>query len=229
MTEPATLGASDGAADRPQPLDAPAYLASIRDATQPAAGATPAVRLAAVLRELADLVTGTSAPDDVLADATAELGRVRDRLAPQARPSRYEQALRIATVGTFVNHPMIGAANPCSPPIVMHADGERLTGDVRFGPAREGPPGCAYGGHIAAGFDAILLMTAGLNGVGGPTRRLEVRYRQPTPLNTALRYEGAIDKVEARVTRVRGRLVDGDVVCAEGVAEVASGRRIRVD
>ena len=62
--------------------------------------------------------------------------------------------------------------------------------------------------------------------VGGPTRRLSVRYRRPTPLNTALRYEAGIESVEDRVTRLSGRLMAGDIVCAEGSGEVArSGLR----
>jgi hypothetical protein len=213
----------------PQPLDGPTYRATMLDAARPGPAASSAVRLAEALRDLADLAVGSSAPDEVLEDVAADLAGLQQVLAPYARPSRYEQAERIGTVGTFVNHPMVGSANPCAPPIVMRPDGERLTGDVQFGTAREGPPGCAYGGYIAAGFDAILLMAAGMNGVGGPTRRLEIRYRRPTPLNTPLRYESAIDSVEERVTRITGRLLAGDLVCAEGVAEVARGRRVRID
>jgi hypothetical protein len=170
---------------------------------------------------------GSAAPDDVLDETAADVERLVEHLTAYARPSRYEQARAISGEGTFANHPMIGPANPCSPRIAMHIEGDRLVGDVSFGTPHEGPPGCGYGGYLAAGFDAILLMTAGINGLAGPTKALTVRYRRPTPLHVPLRYVGEIDAVEERVVRVRGALVDGDgTVYVEGTAEVARGARI---
>ena len=64
-------------------------------------------------------------------------------------------------------------------------------------------------------------MTAGVNGVGGMTRSLSVRYRKPTPLHTELVYEGAIGDTSERLTTVTGRLLAGDMVCAEAVGEFA--------
>jgi acyl-CoA thioesterase FadM len=70
-------------------------------------------------------------------------------------------------------------------------------------------------------------MTAGINGLGGPTKSLAVRYRRPTPLHTPLRYVAHVHAVEERVVRVRGALVDADgTVYVEGEAEVARGARI---
>ena len=142
-------------------------------------------------------------------------------LGQHAEKSRYDQASRLSDAGTFVNHPMIGLANPCAPPIVVEANGGNFTGHVTFGTPHEGPPDCAYGGYIAAGFDAALLMTAGINGVGGPTRSLAVRYRRPTPLHVPLRYEGRIGRMEERWVVVEGSLMAGDTVCAEATGEVA--------
>jgi hypothetical protein len=203
-----------------------AYRAMVAAATNPSATAAAAVRLGEALRKLQHVVVGTDAPDDVLERVADEVERLGDELQPHAAASRYGQAQRLSERGTFLNHPMIGPANPCSPPIVMHPDRDGLAGAVVFRTPQEGPPDCVYGGYIAAGFDAVLLMTAGINGVGGPTRSLTVRYRHPVPIHTTLRYEGAIESVEERNTRVRGRLLAGDLVCAEGVADVALGRTI---
>jgi hypothetical protein len=170
---------------------------------------------------------GSAAPDEVLDAVAAEVERLVERLSPHARASRYDQAEAISGTGTFANHPMIGPANPCAPRIAMRQGGDGLVGQVRFGTPQEGPPGCAYGGYLAAGFDAILLMTAGAAGLGGPTRSLAVRYRRPTPLHEPLEYVGRVAGVEERVTRVRGALVGGDgTVYVEGEAEVARGARI---
>lgn len=185
-----------------------------------------AARAGVAMRALNQALVGSTAPDDVLDGVTAEVERLVERLAPHARQSRYEQAEAISS-GTFANHPMIGPANPCAPPITLHRNENGLVGDVRFGTPQEGPPGCAYGGYLAAGFDAILLMTAGAAGVGGPTRSLTVRYRKPTPLQAPLQYVGHVSEVAERSTHVRGALVGADgTVYVEGEASVARGARI---
>jgi len=198
------------------------YLAAISAASAPGPAAASAARLGASLRELNRVVVGSSAPDGVLDEIASEVDRLTARLRPHARESRYEQALAVSGTGSFINHPMIGPANPCSPPIAMRVDGNRLVGDVTFATPQEGPPGCGYGGYLAAGFDAILLMTAGINEVGGPTKAMAVRYRRPTPLHVPLRYVAEVERVEERVVHVQGRLVDEhDTVYVEGSAEVA--------
>jgi hypothetical protein len=203
------------------------FRAAITATGQPPGAAAAAVRLGEALRLLNRSAVGSGAPDDVLENVAAEVERLTERLAPYARPSRYEQAQAVSGTGTFVNHPMIGPANPCAPRIAMRVDGDRLVGEVRFSTPQEGPPGCGYGGYLAAGFDAILLMTAGINGVGGPTKSLAVRYRRPTPLHTALRYLGQVDGIEERAVRVSGALVGDDgTVYVEGEAEIARGARI---
>ena len=192
----------------------------------PGPAADAAVRLGGGLRALTRTVVGSMAPDALLLEIAVEVEDLVERLTPHTRSSRYEQAQAISGEGTFANHPMIGPANPCAPRIAMRVDGDRLVGDVVFGTPHEGPPGCAYGGYLAAGFDAILLMTAGINGLAGPTKSLAVHYRRPTPLHAPLRYVGEIDGVEDRVVRIRGALLDGDdTVYVEAVAEVARGAR----
>ena len=206
----------------PPQVSAPDYRAAIQAAYEPGPQASAAVALATAMRSLNRAIVGTTASDEVLAGLTAEINGLVDRLAPHARPSRYEQANAISGTGTFANHPMIGPANPCAPRIAMRVDGDRLVGEVMFTTPQEGPPGYGYGGYLAAGFDAILLMTAGINGHGGPTKSLTVRYRRPTPLHTPLRYVGEVEAVEERVTRVTGRLEDGaGTVYVEGEAEVS--------
>ena len=190
----------------------------------PAAG--PAVRLGEALRRAARLATGSAAPDHVLEAAAAEVERVADVLDEHSEPSRYPQAERLGSPGGgFLTHPFTGLVNPCSPPLRLRPDGERLLGSVTWGPPFEGPPGFAHGGHISGGFDVLLTATAGINGHGGLTRSLAVRYRRPAPLGQELHYEAAVESHDGRTTVVRGELRDGDQVCAEGTAEIATGRR----
>ncbi len=197
------------------------YRQTLASASAPGVDRPAAVRLAEALRALARVTVGSDAPDSALASAAETVEGLVAALGQHAEKSRYDQASRLSDAGTFVNHPMIGLANPCAPPIVVEANGGNFTGHVTFGTPHEGPPDCAYGGYIAAGFDAALLMTAGINGVGGPTRSLAVRYRRPTPLHVPLRYEGRIGRMEERWVVVEGSLMAGDTVCAEATGEVA--------
>jgi hypothetical protein len=204
--------------------EAAEYRAALAATTRPPPAAAAAVRLGEAIRALAAAATGSAAPDDILVRAAARIEGLTRLLDPYAARSRYEQATRLSGSGTFVNHPMIGPANGCAPPISVRPDGAGLVGELLFRSPQEGPPGYAYGGYIAAGFDAVLLMTAGINGLAGPTRALSVRYRAPTPLNAALRYEGRVESAQDRRTVVRGHLVAGDVVCAEATAEISRSR-----
>jgi len=203
------------------------YRAAISAAYSPGPSAASATRLGASLRQLNRAAVGSAAPDDLLAEIASEIDRLTARLRPHARSSRYDQALAIGGQGSFINHPMIGPANPCAPRIAMRVEDDHLVGAVTFATPQEGPPGCGYGGYLAAGFDAILLLTAGINGVGGATRSLAVRYRRPTPLHTPLSYIGHIAALEERVVRVQGALVDeAGTVYVEGEAEAARGVRL---
>lgn len=93
--------------------------------------------------------------------------------------------------------------------------GDVITGDVYFGAAYEGPPGCVHGGWIAAAFDEFLGFVMSATGNPGMTGTLKVIYRSPTPLQTDLRFEAGDWHVAGRKTFVTGRLLAGETLCAE--------------
>src|SRR4051812_40697271 len=188
------------------------YRRSVETAGEPPDQAATAIRLGDALRRLARVVTGSDAGDQALDEAADEIERLADRLEPHAQPSRYPQAGRIGgPSGMFVTHPIVGPSNPVAPPMRVQPQDGRVVGTVTYGTPYEGPPGYAHGGHIAAGFDVILAMTAGVNGAGGLTKSLSIRYRAPTPLHAELTYEGSIGERTDRLTTVNGRLLAGDV------------------
>ncbi|MEZ5238547.1 MAG: PaaI family thioesterase [Microthrixaceae bacterium] len=101
----------------------------------------------------------------------------------------------------FDQSPLIGLANPLSPPLVLDHDpggDSRLRGRVVFGPAYEGPPGCVHGGYVAAVFDELLGATQSLSGSQGMTAHLGVDYRSPTPLGEELTMHGWLERTEGR-------------------------------
>ena len=180
-------------------------------------------RVAAAIRTVLHRMVQSSAPNEVIEAAAADLEAVAERFSSYTNKSMYEGFAESANAGEpfgFFDHsPMLGRANPLAPPIDLwlegSADGDRMVGEANFGAAYEGPPGCVHGGYVAAAFDEVLGSTQSLSGSPGMTGRLTVHYRSPTPLETDLRFVGWLERVEGRKIFTRGELWAGDRLCAE--------------
>ncbi|MGH0035840.1 MAG: PaaI family thioesterase [Myxococcota bacterium] len=187
-------------------------------------------RLAFALRAVIERLVVSDAPEDELARAADALERYATQLEAHPRSGKYEGFAEAGPAGDtaafFDQSPIIGLSNPLSPPVVVQADPEnrRVTGEVTFGSAYEGPPGCVHGGWVAAAFDEILGYANSLSGSPGMTARLTVNYRQPTPLLTPLRFEAQLDRVEGRKIFVTGQVYARDQLTAE-----ADGLFVSVD
>ena len=171
----------------------------------------------AIIDELASSTATAAAfveARDLVQQAVAILGR-----SGHGRP--YEQAegsLAHYQEHMFIDHsPIVGPLNPLAPPLVISIDGTRVSGEVTFGAAYEGPPGCVHGGFVAASFDEVLGLAQGMSGRPGMTARLIVNYRSPSPLHEPLRFVGDIDHVDGRKIFTTGELrtVADDRLCAE--------------
>ncbi len=133
--------------------------------------------------------------------------------------------------------PIMGRANPVAPPIELEFDGTRAIGTVTFGVVHQGARGLVHGGVIASVYDEVLAAANMASGAAGPTAKLSVRYRRPTPLGEPLRFEAWVDKLVGRRIHTQGRCYLGEtlVTDAEGVfvqihaesetSEVWAGRR----
>jgi len=216
--------AAEPVAGPPHLSDGASYRTALAFAAAPPTGGA-AVRAADALRRLTNLATGTTASDALLDEIAAAADALADRLAPFAESSRFPQGERLGgPAGVFATHPIIGATNPASPPLVVEPDGERLVGRATYGPVHEGPPGYVHGGLMASAFDAMVVMTAGINGLGGLTRSLAIRYRRPAPLKVELVYGGAVESTSERSTLVTVELRHGDELCAVCTGDVATRR-----
>jgi acyl-coenzyme A thioesterase PaaI-like protein len=190
-------------------------------------------RLAATgveLRHLADRVralierTVTSeATAEALGVASEAVDRALAALAPHTptgRPPRFPEPGPFTSPNDFMPFdPLIGRFSPLAPPIEMTWDDGKAVGRVTFGAAYEGPPGCVHGGVLAACFDQVLNVANVMAGTPGPTARLDLRYRRPTPLGAPLVFEAWPAGVRGRRVRARGRLLHGEQITveAEGV------------
>ena len=191
-------------------------------------------RLAAAGRDIIDLMSKTAADTDELDIAAEALESVVHTLRQAPVGSEYEGVAELANAGAilaehralveagdpeawanFDYSPLIGLANPMSPPIRMRYDREKVVAEVTFGAAFEGPPGCVHGGYVAAAFDEVLGAGQSLAGAQGMTANLSVNYRSPTPLHEPLVISAWVDRRDGRKIYVHGEMFAGDRLTAE--------------
>lgn len=179
-------------------------------------------RVGNAIRKITDKLVATEAPIDELAELAGRLEGLVAVLEPWPQGHAYdafaEAAIAGSPVGFLDNSPIQGEANPLAPPLRMTVADGRVVGDVRFGSAYEGPPGCVHGGWVAAAYDELLGTAQTLTGLRGMTGYLTVRYRRPTPLHTDLRMEGELVRVDGRKILTIGRCFVGDEVVSEAEA-----------
>jgi acyl-coenzyme A thioesterase PaaI-like protein len=132
---------------------------------------------------------------------------------PAAHASRYDPAdtynvdtkeVRPNSRGT---HPLMGVANPVSPPLLVGFDDEGVYADVTYDARHEGLFGFVQGGFIAAAFDVMLGQAVAHRGGRGVTASLTVSYRVPTPIGEPLRYRGELERIDGRKAYSRGQLI----------------------
>jgi acyl-coenzyme A thioesterase PaaI-like protein len=196
-------------------------------------------RLAAAARAVIEHLVSTDADLEELTAAADRLEEMAEVLRALPGDASYSGFAEVANAGSIVDDhraaavaggrsddayaffdhsPLIGLANPLSPPLTFEFDAEQVRGFVTFGSAYEGPPGCVHGGYVAAAFDELLGAAQSLTGTQGMTARLEVNYRSPTPLHQPLRMEAFPTKREGRKIFCEGRLWHGERLCAESTA-----------
>lgn len=170
----------------------------------------PGEELADIVRRLIEKVTTVAVPTADLLEIQKTLDSVISHL--ESLPLREARTSFSATVteddaqSYLAFGPLTGKLNPLAPPLDIHNENDVVVGEVQFGDAYEGPPGYVHGGYVAAVFDELLGVAQGFSGEPGVTGTLTVRYRRPTPLNTKLRLEGVLDRVEGRKIFTTGKM-----------------------
>jgi acyl-coenzyme A thioesterase PaaI-like protein len=196
-----------------------------------AASDLPLNQVAAALRRIGAVTIGQPLEDDDLSAAGIRLTEVADRLEAAAADSKRKRRTPpqagfpgVHPQDHFPTSPMIGYANPISPPVEVWAvhgtDGQReIRGRVTFDYPFEGPPTCVHGGVIAELFDELLGLSNILAGKGAMTGTLTVRYRRPTPLLAPLELAARHTGQDGRKVYAWGGLYhDGELTAeAEGV------------
>lgn len=190
-----------------------------------APGTWPAKReLADAVRELMHNLAATDAPEVELLSIAEQVRASARRFAVQPvmedPPGVAEMSLAAGMEVFRDRSPVVGMANPLAPPANLNADfdSKKVTGDVYFGAAYQGAPGCVHGGFVAALFDEALGMATIFSGQPGMTGWLKVSYRRPTPLETPLRLVARMDEHKGRKIMTSAELMAGDELVAEATS-----------
>ena len=176
-------------------------------------------RVAAAVKELTEVLV-TSSPDITKMHSIAEkLEATAEDFSASPRVYGRLDWSETGKHGSFgqVSHELnalAGHSNPIAPPVNSWVEGDRALGKCYCGWVYEGPPGSVHGGYVAAIFDQFLGMAQVLGGQPGMTGFLHVNYHNRTPLNTELRLEAELDKVEGRKTLMSGRMYAGETLTA---------------
>lgn len=188
----------------------------------------------ATRRLISNLVTST--------DSAEELSRIADEIDKQADALARSPSLRGLTAFEHADpdkfgrrihlgyelNPVFGKSNPIAPPFNVWIDGDRAYGQVRMDWQYEGPPNSVHGGFVAALFDQFLGVGQKMTGQPGFTGTLTVRYIKPTPIDTELRLEGWVEKIEGRKSFLVGEMWAGEVMTArcDGIFIAASNEML---
>ena len=185
---------------------------------------SPRLRLAAALRLVITDAVAADLDNAVVTEAAEAVEGLHAKLLAAAGPvkrPRGQPDIASAAQEFFPTSPVMGLANPVSPPVIVKVvdgvDGgpREIEGRANFGYPYEGPPTCVHGGVIAETFDEVLGAACIVAGNHGMTGTLTVRYRKPTPLRTDLRIEARYLGRDGRKIRAWAGMWHGEVLTAE--------------
>ena len=170
--------------------------------------------LGRAVRGLVDASVRTTVGPTELRAAAESVRAVSEQLAAAQRPASQLPALDDPIAFRRVYSPVTGVGSGIAPPLVIRrAEGE-VVAEATLGLAYEGPPSYLHGGMSALLMDQLLGATAIAAGLWGMTAHLELDYRGPVPLGTAL-------VLRARVAENAGRksVITGEIALASSPDE----------
>jgi acyl-coenzyme A thioesterase PaaI-like protein len=185
-----------------------------------APGEEVAASLGDALRRLMDAAVLTAADTEELAAVVVAVNALAGRLEgpdgellrpamPWPEPERMQR-------GDRPHNPVIGAANPLSPPMTVEfLDDNSVSSQITMRPIHEGPPGAIHGGWVASLLDQLLGIANTAVDAGGMTVELTIRYRKATPYDVPLTIRARTDSVDGRRVHASGEIMANGVVTAE--------------
>jgi acyl-coenzyme A thioesterase PaaI-like protein len=162
--------------------------------------------LGTALRELvAASVTTTVGPAGLRA-AAARAREVTAALAVSRRDRDQLSALDDPAQFRRVFNPVSGVGSALAPPLTIRRVDGGVEAEATLGLPYEGPPSYVHGGMSALMLDQVLSSAAHFAGLWGMTGRLELDYRRPVPLGTALLLRAAVADSRGRRVTIAGSI-----------------------
>jgi hypothetical protein len=176
------------------------------------------VAAAGALRRLAGLLLSLEHPHPAVDAMLAQFTEWEDELAAATPPDATPRigADAADTQRVYLAHAFdIGAYNAMFPEYEFdRITPEAAEGRVTFPVVYEGPPALVHGGFLAVFFDCVIQHHNCATELSGKTRSLNVTFRRPTPILTALRFDIARAQADRGVTSTARLLLDDEVLCA---------------
>ena len=199
----------------------------IAESPEPTAVSERRRELASELKAISEQLIRLDADEAALAEYTEQARALRERLEGHGHRSMRDILGRLI-VGKGSRQDALdmadfeiltGQATPLSPPLELWLDGDTVRGRATFGRLFMGPPGKVHGGVLSLALDMLMAKCQDFVTGLGMTGTLNIRYMAPTPLNTEIRFESRVTKVEGRKLLTEARVFAGDTqtVSATGV------------
>jgi hypothetical protein len=194
--------------------------------------------LSEAVRQLTSATVSSVVPPELLWDAVTRVHSLVDELnhylpgvdeSPVASSPPLLDEGPTALAGRMPFDMIIGTCNPIAPPISITFDPPKAMGSVTFGPAYQGAPGCVHGAALAGAFDILLTAANVIDGGGGPTVELSVRYLKPTLISEAVHFEAWVTGRQGRRIHSRGRCIQSGVITVEAIGEYVEMDRSRIE
>ncbi|WP_433326582.1 PaaI family thioesterase [Spirillospora sp. CA-294931] len=167
--------------------------------------------LAARIRELNEAVVHTGVGADEVAEVSAAVAALTERLAAERRDHPPVGPVGPSGMARQLANPVSGPLSPIAPPvkITVDPDGTARTA-FTLSAVYEGPPSFVHGGVSAMILDQLLGVASLSNGTPGLTATLDLRYSLPTPHSVPLTAEARVTRTDGRRSFGEGRIVGPD-------------------
>jgi acyl-coenzyme A thioesterase PaaI-like protein len=140
--------------------------------------------------------------------------RSRLLLMRRSLDSADTSAWRPREAAGFEDRAVGGLANPTALVFDSWREGDVMVADLELGAAFEGAPGRAHGGIVAAAFDDFTGAIIGMLDQPAFTGELTVRFVQPVPVRTPLRFRTWLESRDGRKLHIHANAHAGEQLVA---------------
>jgi len=199
------------------------------DAAQDVHTSEARIALAASMQRLGNALVAHQPDDELLAEITRWADDVAS--AVEAAPERVHSLLvrrekifagtlpegaEAISASAFPDCVVSGRANPMGIGARFWREGTEAVCQVTVGKAFEGAPGRVHGGVVAALMDHLMGLVMSISGSPAFTGRLNVTYRQPTPIGRLVEGRARLVERVGRKLQVAGELRDEGQLLVQG-------------